>query len=239
MQVFIPVWIAEAVLSALFIVAGYPESTKKGFVFKMLACALYTANGLYAFSLSEKAVYGVLILAGLACGWIGDAFLTLDPFIRRRQNRKLSMTFYIIGCIFFLFGHLAYIAAFLRLMRTPHAFRVLPFLLSFGGVLLCFALVYALSKVKAGKLFAPLTVYAAGLAGMCALAICAALLVFRGQTVLQAVLIAAPLLFAFSDVTLALCRADKERFGSLLMRTLCLTAYFLAQMLLGFSIRLT
>ena len=54
----------------------------------------------------------------------------------------------------------------------------------------------------------------------------------------QAVLIAAPLLFAFSDVTLALRTVDKERFESLPMRAVCLAAYFLAQMLLGLSIRL-
>ena len=236
MQVFVPIWIAEAVCAALFILAGYPITTKKSFTFKMLSCVLYMANGLYAYSLSAKGAYGVTILVGLAFGWLGDVFLALDPFVRHKQNRKLSLVLFVIGGFFFLLGHIAYMAAFLRLLLSAHAFRVLPFLLTWGGVLLCIALTFILCKVKAGKFFVPIAIYAAGLSGMCALAICCAVLVFGGHTVTQCILIAAPLLFAFSDVTLALRSMDKERFESLTMRSICLVPYFLAQMLLGLSV---
>lgn len=239
MKIIIPIWIAEALFAALFIVAGYPASTKKGFAFKMVACALYTANGLYAFSQSAHDAYGVTILLGLLGGWLGDIFLALDPFIRHKQNKKLSVTLFAIGGLFFLLGHGAYMAAFARLLTASHVFRIVPFALALGGILICFALVFRLSGVKAGKFTAPVAVYAVGLAGMCALAINAALFVFGGKTVLQCILIAAPLLFAFSDVTLALRCADKERFESMPMRAVCLTAYFLAQMLFGISIMLT
>ena len=238
MQVFIPLWITEAVFAGLFIPAGYPTTTKKSFVLKMGACALFLANGLYAFSLSAHTPYGVSILLGLGSGWIGDVFLALDPFVRRKQNRKLTVALYAIGGFFFLLGHLAYMAAFTRLLLESHAFRVLPFLLTCGCLLLCFVLTFVLAGVKAGKYLAPVALYAFGLSGMCALAICCALFVFPGTPVPQAVLIAAPLLFAFSDVTLALRTVDKERFESLPMRAVCLAAYFLAQMLLGLSIRL-
>lgn len=238
MQVLIPIWIAEAVFAALFIVTGYPKATKKGFVFKMLACALYMANGLYAYSLSAHTAYGVTILAGLACGWLGDVFLALDPLTQDKQSKTLSLTLKAFGGLFFLLGHAAYMTAFARLMAEAHAFRFLTFAIAMGGMLVCFALVFGQSKVSAGKFTAAVAVYAVGLAGMCALAISAALLVFSGQTVLQTMLIAAPLLFAFSDVTLALRVADGERFESLPMRAFCLSAYFLAQMLLGLSIRL-
>lgn len=236
MQIFIPLWIVESVFVGLFIPAGHPLTTKKSFALKMAACALFMANGLYAYSLSAHTAYGVTVLLGLAGGWIGDVFLALDPFVRHKQNRRLSIVLFAIGGFCFLLGHLAYMAAFTCLLRASHAFRILPFLLAFGGVLLCFALTFALAKVKAGKFFVPVVLYAAGLACMCALAICCALSVFPGQTVLQAVLIAAPLLFAFSDVTLALQNADKERFGTLTMRAVCLVPYFLAQMLLGLSV---
>lgn len=236
MQVFIPLWIAEALFAALFIVTGYPVSTKKGFVFKMIACALYTANGLYAYSLSAQTAYGVTILVGLVCGWLGDIFLALDPFAQARQNKKLSLILEAFGGLFFLLGHAAYMTAFARLMAEAHAFRFLTFAIAMGGTLVCFALAFGMSRVSAGKFTAAVAVYAVGLAGMCALAICAALSVFRGQTVLQIIMIAAPLLFAFSDVTLALRVADKERFESLPMRSVCLGAYFLAQMLLGLTI---
>lgn len=238
MPFLIPIWIVEAVFSALFIVTGYPQAAKKAFVFKMLACAVYTGHGLYAYSLCAHTAYGATILAGLVCGWLGDVFLALDPFTQDRQNKKLSLILKAIGGLFFLLGHAAYMTAFARLMLSAHAFRFLTFAIAMGGMLVCFALVFGLCKVSAGKFTAAVAVYAVGLAGMCALAISAALLVFSGQTVLQSILIAAPLLFAFSDVTLALRVADGERFESLPMRAVSLGAYFLAQMLLGLTIRL-
>lgn len=233
MQVFIPLWIAEALFAALFIVTGYPVSTKKGFVFKMIACALYTANGLYAFAMSGREIHGVTILLGLACGWLGDVFLALDPFVRHKSDRKLSLTLTSIGGVFFLLGHFAYMFAFLYPFLTSHTFRFLPFALAMSGILLCFAAVFRLSKVSAGKLLVPVAVYAVGLGAMFALAVCAALQTSADRIVLRIILIAAPLLFAFSDVTLALRVADKDRFESLPMRTVCLGAYFLAQMLFG------
>ena len=236
MQVFIPIWIVEALFAALFIVTGYPKGTKKGFVFKMLACALYTANGLYAYSLSAKTVYGVTILAALACGWLGDVFLSLHPFTQENQSRKLTLSMNAIGGVFFLLGHAAFMTAFARLMLDAHAFRLLTFAIAFGGMLVCFAQVFRLCRVSAGRFTAAIAVYAVGLAGMCALAINAALLVFSGRPVPQIILIAAPLLFAFSDVTLALRVADSKRFDSLPMRTVSLGAYFLAQMLLGLTV---
>ena len=238
MSVFIPLWIAEALFAALFIVFGYPDATKKGFVCKMVACVLYIANGIYAWSLCGHASYGVMILTGLAGGLVGDVFLALDPFLQRKNNRKLRLALKMFGGLFFLLGHAAYMIAFARLLAQAHAFRYLTFALAMGCVLVCFALVFGLCKVSAGKFTPAIAVYAAGLAGMCALAICAALLVFRGNTVLQCMLFAAPLLFAFSDATLALRVADKDRFESLPMRSFSLGAYFLAQMLLGLSIRL-
>ena len=236
MKLWVPFWIAEAVFAALFILFGYPQSTKKGFVCKMFACALYTANGLYAYALVGQNPYGTAILAGLVCGWIGDVFLAIDPFMQAQPKPGRKIIFKVLGGLFFLLGHAAYMAAFLYLLLASHAFRLLPFALAMGCVLLCIALVFALCKVSGGKYTAPIAVYAVGLSGMCALAICAALLVYDGQTVMQGMLIAAPLLFAFSDVTLALRCADRDRFESLPMRAVSLGAYFLAQMLLGLSI---
>jgi hypothetical protein len=177
-----------------------------------------------------------MILAGLVGGFLGDIFLAIDPFTRDKQSRKLSLAMKAFGGLFFLLGHVAYMAAFTRLLAEAHAFRFLTFALAMGCVLVCFALVFGLCKVSAGKFTPAIAVYAAGLAGMCALAICAALLVFDGNAVLQCILFAAPLLFAFSDVTLALRVADSKRFDSLPMRTVSLGAYFLAQMLLGLTV---
>lgn len=179
-----------------------------------------------------------MMLAGLVCGWIGDIFLALNPFTKDKQNRKLNLTTKAFGGLFFLLGHAAYIAAFAQLLAQAHASRFITFALAMGCVLVCFALIFGLCKVSAGRFTPAIALYSAGLAGMCALAICAAQQVFGGNTVLQCILISAPLLFAFSDVTLALRVAGKERFESLPLRSFSLGAYFLAQMLLGLTIRL-
>ena len=53
--------------------------------------------------------------------------------------------------------------AFARLMAEAHAFRFLTFAIAMGGMLVCFALVFGLSKVSAGKFTAAVAVYAVGL----------------------------------------------------------------------------
>ncbi len=237
MGMIISLWIAEGLFAALFIVAGYPRSTKIGFAFKMAAGAIYMANGIYSFKINGTS-FGVILLAALFFGLLGDIFLTLDPFIQDETNSRLKIVLPGIGGLFFLLGHAAYMFAFIQLLRTSDAFRFLPFAAAFGGVMACFILVFVLCKVKAGKFLAPIIVYMAFLAGTCALGICSALLTKDVMTVTRCIFISAPLLFAFSDVTLALQTADKKRFKTLTMRTVCLASYFLAQMLFGFLIRL-
>ena len=237
MKLFIVLWLAEAVFSALFIVAGHPVSTKKGFGFKMAACALYMANGLYAFSLSDKNTYGVIILLGLIGGLIGDVFLSADPFVRERSDPKLSFMLVLFGGVFFLAGHIAYMVAFLRLLLDAHAFRFLPFAALWGGMLLFFALLFKIADLHAGKYTLPVALYACGLCCMFALSVYAAVFVVTAP-MLRCILVAAPILFVTSDVTLAMISANKKRFGSLAFRAFSLTTYFLAQMLFGISIAL-
>lgn len=238
MKVLVILWIAEAFFAALFILAGHPVSTKRGFWFKMAACALFISNGLYAFSLSGKTEYGATIAAGLIAGCIGDIFLALDPFIRDHQDKKLTMTLYLIGGAFFLIGHFAYITAFTRMLYMAKAFHFLPFTAAWGGILIVMAMVIRISEIQSGKIAIPIAIYAVFLGCMFALAVCAAAYRYADQTVMQSILIGAAALFVTSDVTLALKTADKTRFGGLGMRLLCLVAYFLAQMLFGLSILL-
>ena len=238
MKLFIPLWIAEAIFAALFIVIGQHRTTYKAFACKMCASVLFLINGIYAFSLSGQTGYGVTILIGLAAGVFGDAFLSTEPFTEKKQNDKLQFFFYILGGVFFLLGHAAYMTAFSRLLHAAHAFRFLPFAAAWGGMLLCIALTISLCRLQGGKLAVPVAFYALAISCMFALAICTALLVFRDNTMMMAVLLAAPVLFIVSDVTLAMRVADSKRFGSLSFRAFSLTVYFLAQMLFGVSILL-
>ena len=236
MKWMIPLWIAEALFVALFIVAGHPISTKKGFGFKMAACALYIVNVAAAFSLSQKTAFGVTVALGILGGFLGDVFLAADPFIRDRHNTKLSFTFVMLGGIFFLAGHIAYIISFLHLLFDADAFRFLPFAGIWGGTLLFFALLLKITDIHAGKYTFPVALYATGLSCMFSLGICAAL--FAAHGMFRYLLLAAPVLFVLSDITLAIKTADPKRFGSLGFRALCMTSYFLAQMLFGTAILL-
>ena len=113
---------AEMFFAYKFIMAGWPESTKKGFAFKMLASAVFVAAGVYAFmSVPAKSFYSKAILAGLVAGFVGDIFLTLDPFIKDKKS-KMNTAAIIIGGLCFLFGHICYIGAFVKEMLARNAF---------------------------------------------------------------------------------------------------------------------
>lgn len=238
MQLFIPLWIAEALFAGLFILLGHKRNTYAGFACKMCASVLFLVNGIYAYTLSDRTAYGVTVLIGLAVGVFGDAFLSTEVFTEKKNAEKLQFVFYIVGGVFFLLGHVAYMTAFARLLREAHAFRFLSFAAAWGGMLLCIAVTIYLCRIQGGKLAVPVAFYALAISCMFALAICTALQVFRDNMMMRCVLLAAPVLFITSDVTLAMRAADAKRFGSLSFRAVSLTVYFLAQMLFGISILL-
>lgn len=228
-------FILEAVFTWLFIKAGWPESTKAGFVFKMFACAVFLANGFYAFRSTEIRYYSLAIFAGLVAGFIGDIFLTLDPFIKDKKS-KVNMVVIIIGGICFLFGHIAYILAFVRTLISKGLFRIAFICAVWAGAFVLFVIIRALLKVKFGKLTAPVFAYAAVIIFMLSCAVCLAVYGIEGKPLAKTALIAAPVLFIVSDFSLVLKFFDKERFNTLPVRAINLGTYFLSQMLLGLSI---
>ena len=222
---------ADAVFAVLFIKAGYPESTKKGFVFKMFASCIFLITGIYSASPPGCGRYSYLIIAALCAGLIGDVFLTFDPFIKDKSNKKKSAFFVLLGGLFFIAGHGIYIAAFAGELKKGGAFRLPVFL---AGAALAFVSVFALifiSKVKPGKALAAIAVYAAAISCMFAMGLCLALGGEFPSNAARVFLIAAPLLFIISDSSLLLKAFDKERFDNLAVRSVNLGTYYLAQML--------
>ena len=228
--------IAEAVFAVLFIKAGYPESTKKGFCFKMIASSVFVLNGLLSYRMSSHGGSSIYLMSGLALGLFGDIFLTFDPFIRNRQSKRLSTFFIVLGGLFFLAGHVFYMLAFLQKLRADSALDVTVFCISALSVVVGFALVLLLLKVKLGKFAVPVLIYAVVISCMFAMSACLALKVYRGSPQLQILLFAAPLLFIISDSSLVLKFFDKERFDTLTLRSVNLGTYFCAQMLFGYII---
>ncbi len=228
-------FILETAFTWMFIKAGWPESTKKGFWFKMCACVIFLLNGSYAFRSTEIRYYSLAIIAGLIAGFIGDIFLTLDPFIKDKKS-KVNMVVIIIGGICFLFGHIAYILAFVRTLINKGLFRPALIFSVWAGAFILFVVIKAALRVKFGKLTAPVFAYAAIIIFMLSCAVCLAVYGIEGKPLAKAALIAAPVLFIISDFSLVLKFFDKERFNTLPVRAINLGTYFLSQMLLGLSI---
>ena len=196
---------------------------------------IYLLNGFYAFRSTEIRYYSLAIIAGLIAGFFGDIFLTLDPFIRDKKS-KVNMIVIIIGGICFLFGHIAYILAFVRTLINKDLFRPALIFGVWAGAFILFIAVKSALKVNFGKLTVPVFVYAVIIIFMLSCAVCLAVYGIEGNLPAKTALIAAPVLFIISDFSLVLKFFDKERFNSLPVRIINLGTYFLSQMLLGLSI---
>lgn len=233
---FIIFFIAEALFASLFIKAGYPKATKKGFCFKMFASAIFVASGIYAYILSDKSQYAVTVIIALIFGLLGDVFLTMDPFIKNKSNKKLSIFFIILGGLFFLAGHITYMLAFISELKKNQSFDLRIFITSVAVILLVAAIIKVILKIKLRKFMFPIIIYSAAISSMFALAVCLAVKVYTDNMTMQAILFSAPLLFIVSDLSLVLKFFNCERFDTFAVRIINLGTYFLAQMLFGLSI---
>lgn len=94
----------EFVFVPLFLKYSWPKKCWKSFWLKMVCSALFFSAGLLAVKISgNNSRYAMLILWGLALGWVGDLFLHLI-------TDKIWV--FGIGLFAFLGGHIFYIAAF-------------------------------------------------------------------------------------------------------------------------------
>lgn len=226
---------AQSVFATLFCRAGWPKSTKKGFYFKMAASTVFLISGFLCSRISGNRGYCALILAGLALGWVGDVFMTLDPFLVNK-SKGVNAAAGILGGLAFLAGHIFYIIAFFRLL--PRGGKTTCALIIMIAVLMCVVIIIKQAlKVKLGKLAPAVAVYAVMLLTMLS---SAWLLAFTGDVrPLFGVSVAAgSLLFVISDFTLALKLFAGKRFDKLTVRAVYIYTYFFAQMLIAGSLAL-
>ena len=233
-MIYALLFILEFVFACLFIKAGYPEATKKGFFFKMLASSVFLVNGVYsALSSGAGGRFSSLIITALALGLAGDVFLTFDPFIKDKTDKKKSAFFILLGGVFFLAGHIVYMVAFAGEIKLKNAFSPLIFISGTACVLIFVFALIIFSRVKTGKAIIPIGIYAAAISCMFAMGLCLALKGCPDNPAAKLLLIAAPALFIISDSSLLLEFFDKERFNNMTVRSINLGTYFLAQMLFG------
>lgn len=237
MWIFGVLFLLDLVVACLYARESYPKVDVKAFWLKMLASAVFVLNGALAYIQSTKGIYGKLIITALVFGMVGDALLSLEPYIRKNNNkRRNQMIATVIGAAFFLFGHIFYIVAFVKEIRIIGAFRLPVFLgVWLAGVAVGVIAMFTL-KLKLGKLGIAMGVYMLGLCAMGAISINLSLFGYKGNIPLQLILVVAPLLFMISDASLGLKFADEKRFSTAKSRFLTLLTYYPAQMLFGLSI---
>jgi len=237
--IFAALFVIDLIIGIWYAVEGHPYVTKKAFVLKMTASAIFVGTGIWLYNGTQAKEYARLIVAALVLGFVGDALLSLEPFIKQDLNEKRNIIICtVVGAVTFLAGHVIYIIAFVKELHNKQAFNLKIFLIAWAVIIALAILVKTCLRVKMGKLGYPILVYSLGLSAMGAQSITLALFGFGGHPVMQVVLVTAPLLFIISDSTLGLKFTDRERFGTLKIRLVTLITYYAAQMLFAYTIAL-
>ncbi len=237
MALFLGLLIIDVIVGLAYAKQGHPKVDMKAFWLKMLASGIFVLNGIYLYINSQGSSYVKLIVIGLVCGMVGDALLSFDPFIKKNQyEQRNNIITTVIGAAAFLAGHIVYIVAFIKAMLAKDAFNPVVYAVSLIIIAVITVTVKTALKVKLKKLLVPFIIYALGLASMASFSISLALNAFGGHIAQQAVLFIGPILFMISDASLAMKFSDRERFGSLKIRYLTLFTYYVAQMLIGYTI---
>lgn len=237
MTFFLALICVDVAIGMFYAKAGHPKVDLKAFLLKMLASSIFVFNGLYQYFKYSHSAYAKLIVIGLILGMIGDAFLSMEPFIKKNQyEQRNTVITMVIGAASFLAGHIVYIVAFVKAALAKDAFNPIVFAVSLLIIAALTVTVKTAFKIRLKKLLVPFIIYSLGLASMASFSISLALCAFKGELANQIVLFLGPTLFMISDASLGMKFADRERFGSLKVRYLTLFTYYTAQMLIGYTI---
>lgn len=220
------------ICTVIFLFVRIKYAGTKGLLTKIMASTCFVALAIYAESQSPIHHYGLLIIAGLGLGLIGDIFLDLRQIYA--QDRQLYTA---SGMIAFSAGHLPFICAITQDAQIPLRY----FAIALGAALL-FALCVALlekplhlcyKQLKALSVF-----YSFILALMAACAIAAALLHGLTSTRYNTFAVAG-ILFIVSDLILSGIYFDCDQRKNTPPHVLANhITYYAAQFLIAFSIAL-
>jgi uncharacterized membrane protein YhhN len=187
------------------------EDQRLKWVFKPLTSLLFVLTGLWLADFSAR--YDLLIVVGLVLGLVGDVLL-------------IRKTWFVMGLVAFLLGHLFYLVAFLGELVRPrlNAFSLAPILIG--------QMVFYFLKPHLGRMRRPVTVYY----WIITLMMCTAMAVYfepeAAQTFRRLVVIGAACFYA-SDLAVALDRFVKPSFKQAFWG---LPLYYVGQFLLAYSV---
>lgn len=227
--------VIEIIFTPLFLKAQWPQACFKSLVYKMICSTAFVCIGVLSVFISgNKSTYAIMMLVGLAFGWIGDYFL----------HAKTTNTYFGIGFCSFLIGHIVYIATYIRTLPVVapdynmfNAVEIITLLLLLAGSLFAakkFKVNFSSKLLKYGVVFYTiilstmfLKATALGYEYYCTGAedgIGALLVLFLGS-----------LFFLLSDATIGLLMFSSQRKNKPL-KVFNIVTYFAGQVLLASSI---
>lgn len=217
--------VATAIVAVIFIRTSYVGKTSAKLKLKAAASALFLLTGaLCTIATPLQGLYpsyATFILLGLVFGFAGDVLLELQEAYPEKQH-----IFFIAGLSSFLIGHIFYVIALSRF--TPTTF-LQPLV-----VVVLFIATLALEKlfrIQLNRMKIPVYLYAAVISAMVGYAVGAAIYTTSALTVVTLI---AAILFFISDAVLAYIYFGPKKV--FVLRAINLGCYYLAQILLAFSI---
>ncbi len=104
--------LAECVTVPVFLKYYWPDRCKQSFIYKVVSAALFVLCGVLCMKISgNNTPYATLMVVGLILGFFGDIFL------HSLQNNTVH---FVIGFLSFLAGHIVYIVAFWKAIKTTY-----------------------------------------------------------------------------------------------------------------------
>ncbi len=242
MNVFIPFIVAafalaaEIMLCPMFLRSQKNGRTVKSLLFKMLTSSCFLAVAACAyFYRGETSVCCFYMLIAVICAWFGDLFLHL--------NSKVG---FVIGFLFFLGGHVLYIAAFHSKMREflPDAglFSTAEIFATVASIVFLFILAFRADYTKGQHplKIAAFAIYAAMILFMAFKALrTSVFLVAEDPTngVIPALLlVCGAYLFVCSDVSLGLILVDEEKKKDYPLKIFNIVTYYAAVSMLALTV---
>lgn len=220
-MLFIILFVYTLVAATLYILEEYKGQTWRNALFKLLASLGFVSLGVHNIVVTPEISYAWFLVSGLFLGAVGDVLLSFQPLFSMHSSK-----FFMGGLTAFLLGHILYIFAFMQICQMPVWALLIGSLLTLG-----FFLRIRQLGCKLGSMKLPVLIYILVISMMllgAVFATAATNLFFGSFVILGAVL------FLVSDFVLCLI-VFTER-NKPWYRWLNLSTYYLAQILLAFSI---
>lgn len=216
------------IFCALTVAAQIKSHYTVKLILKTVASFSFLAVAFASLAVSGTAeMWRIMLITGLVLGFAGDIFLASKGVVNTESETPMLF----MGLVFFLLGHLAYIAALALLSERIVYLTLIIAPVSVLAVYLAIETkILSITKEKI-----PVLVYSAILGLMAALAL--SCFITSGFSVHGALFFAASALFMLSDFLLGIHSFGNEKLkDSPIVSSIYLPAYYIAQILFAFAV---